>query len=535
MLSDLSKIGDFAAKRAIHKYEVKRNAPDYKDFFVEAFKVIEPNTNYKHNWHIDYLCNVLQKETDRIAKGEPKECDIIINIMPRSLKSYLVTMLWNAWAWTKYPYLRFTTLSYSQPLSEEHSYKTREFLKSNWYQDNFGDVFNLSKSQDSKRYFTNDKSGERKASSVGGQLTGSGANILIFDDPVKPPKQGEYAISETELNECNSWHDSTAYNRVNDPLVDLRVYVMQRLHNNDLTGHLLKKKKQKYKLICIPGELGDNVNPPDLKKHYKVDRDFKDTKVFFRDRFPKSVLLNYEENMLDNYSGQVNQKPSTEGGNILKLDYFTKISSDDLPKKVNKSLCGWDLATGKKQKKNKSASAYTYGYRHNDEIFIVDYGYVWKEFPQLIKYIKSKPAPHWIEDKSAGQDAVPELQAHGVEAHSYPNNNQDKFQKAAMAASKVKRLKVYVLDTIWDEFLGDNNKGKEQGICEFPNAVWDDLLDSFCIFIDKISEGIITISDIQEMAEINRHLKSKSRVDSIKEIRQINSWGRSGSFSGHSI
>lgn len=530
---NLDQIGEFAEKRAIQKYESKRNAWRYKDFFIEAFNVMEPGTKYKHNWHIDYLCGRLEEETDRIARGEKKTADIIINIMPRSLKSYAVTMLWNAWAWTKYPHLRFLTLSYSAPLSQEHSFKTRELIKSDWYKDHFGDIYSLSTSQDAKQYFTNSKGGERKASSVGGQLTGSGSNILIFDDPVKPPKQGEYAISETEIRECNSWHDSTAYNRINDPVVDLRVYVMQRLHNNDLTGHLLNKKNQKYELICIPGEFGDNIRPKEIRKYYQVDKEFPKRKVFFRDRFPKSVLKTYEENMIDNYSGQVNQNPTREGGGVWRLDYFIPISYDDLPTRVSKKLTGWDLATGKKQKKDRSASAYVTGFRWKDEIYVTDFGYVWKEFPRLIPYMKKQQPPHWIENKSAGKDAVPTLKEDGIEAYEYSNENMDKFQHAAFASAKVKRLKVFVVDTIWDEFLGDNNKGKEQGICEFPNATWDDVHDAFCVFLNKISEGMVFSEDIKELIGGNRENNAKKRR--VVNAGDISTFSSHGSFRGNSI
>lgn len=529
-MTGLSAIGEFAEKRATKKYQIKNEAIPYREFFKQAFPIMEPGTALKDNWHIDFLCDRLEQETRRIHRGEPKKSDIIINIMPRSLKSYICTILWNAWTWTVFPEIRFITLSYAYPLSVEHSSKTRDLIKSDWYQDKFGHVFDLKKSQDSKQYFTNTKGGERKASSVGGQLTGSGANILIFDDPVKPPKQGEFVINETEIREANSWHDSTAYNRVNDPVVDLRVYVMQRLAHNDMTGHLLAKKSQEYEHICIPGELTEDVKPESIRKFYQPDPDAGNKRVFFLDRFPKKVLLNYEENMLDNYPGQVLQRPVKEGGGIWKEEYFRKISYDDVPVGRFKSLTAWDLATNKKQKKTNSASAYVYGFKTKDAIYVMDVGYVWKEFPELIPYIMKKPEPHYIENKSAGKDAVPELQAKGITAYEYKNENKDKFQSAQFAAAKAKRLKVYVVDTIWEKLMNS----KEQGILEFPAAIWDDVHDAFCIFMDKISEGMITEAEVREMLSANKKSQMIRNMDR-PSFSLTSGSSRGGSFRGHSI
>lgn len=523
----LSKITDYAANVADGEYKIRDNVPDYKDFFIEAFEVLEPGTKLKHNWHIDYLCDRLQREVERIARGEPKDKDIIINIMPRSLKSYIATIMLNAWTWAKFPTIRFVTISYAYDLSLEHSDKTRQLIKSDFYQREFGHAYDIIRSQDSKKHFVNDKGGERKASSVGGQLTGSGGNIMIFDDPVKPPQMGEITINETEMKTANEWHDSTAYNRLNDPVVDIRIYVMQRLHNNDMTGYLLRKENQEYEHICIPGELTDDVKPTYIRRFYQSDLDFDDVKVFFRDRFPKHVLMNYEENMLGNYSGQVNQRPSKKGGGEWKEEYFTPIARRDLPILRNKKGTAWDLANSKADKKKSSASAWVSGFRYGEGVYINDCGWVRREFAKLIPIIKSKTAPHWIEDKSAGKDAVSVLKEDGIEAEEYPNENRDKFENAAIFSAKAEKMKIYVCEDIWDKLLTND----QQGVCQFPTASYDDLHDAMCIFISKMSEGIITKGDVEDMNRMNRRAIAVMK----KETSSIRTFSIQGSFRGNSI
>jgi len=528
MFEGFGEMANHASKQVGQKYRVKESVPDYKDFFKPAFEQLEQGTKLQWNWHIPYICDVLQQEAERIARGEPKEHDLIINIMPRSLKSYLVTILWNAWTWAKFPSIKFITTSYGDGLATEHSGKTRKLIKSDWYQDRYGAAFSMDKSQDAKSYFRNEQGGERKATSVGGQITGSGGNILIFDDPVKPPDKDEVTVNLNEINQANRWHESTAFNRINDPQVDLRVYVMQRLHNKDMTGFLMEEKEHvSYKHICIPGELQDYVKPKKLKKYYKVDKDFNDTKLFFRDRFSKRVLLQYEESMGQSYSGQVNQNPQEEEGGTWKLAYFTPIKRKDLPAQHGKEGTGWDLATSKKAKKTNSSSAFVYGYRWNNAIYVTNCDWFFLEFPELIPKIKEQNEPHWIENKSSGKDAVPQLKADGILAYEHKNKNRDKFQNAAFGANRAKRLQVYVVEDIWDKLL----TGDAQGVCNFPTASWDDLHDAFCVFLENISEGMVSSKDLKEMLNANKQAQSQRSKDS----SAIGSIRRESSFRGNSI
>lgn len=534
MFEGFDKITDHASDQVGGQYRRREKVPDYKDFFEPAFNVLEPGTQLNWNWHIGYLCDQLQAEVERISRGEPSNGDMIINIMPRSLKSYLCTILLNGWAWAKYPSMKFITVSYADPLAVEHSGKTRKLLKSDWYQDHFGDSFTFDKSQDAKGYFRNNQGGERKATSVGGQITGSGSNILIIDDPVKPPSNDEITINLNEIHTANNWHDSTFYNRVNDPDVDMRIYVMQRLHNNDLTGYISNKENQEFKHISIPGEFKksdeDNddvdleIKPKKLKKHYKPDEHFSNYMLFFRDRFSKGTLKTYQENMGDNYSGQVLQSPSKKGGNIWKDEYFTRITYEQLPPRKGKEGTGWDLATSKSAKKDNSSTAFVYGFRWQGVIYVTECGWFFDEFPEVVESIKEGKPPHWIENKSAGKDAVPSLKRDGIDAREHKNENRDKFQMASFGAKKAKKHQICVLSGIYSKLV----TGEKQGLCEFPSVIWDDLHDAFCIFLENMTDGIMTGEDVKQVIAMNKKA-GKANSPSIASTM------RGSSFRGHSI
>ena len=98
---------------------------DFFEFVKKAVTIIEPSTTFVFNWHIEYLCKRAQQMIEDVNAGVPKEKDLIINVPPRSMKSLIFSVFLNAWAWTRFPHLKFMTISYSDVLSSKFSYKTR--------------------------------------------------------------------------------------------------------------------------------------------------------------------------------------------------------------------------------------------------------------------------------------------------------------------------------------------------------------------------------------------------------------------------
>ena len=84
------------------------------------------------------------------------------------------------------------------------------------------------------------------ATSVGGVLTGRGADLIILDDPLKP----EDALSETRRNSANDWYDNTLLSRLNSKKSGVIIIVMQRLHQNDLVGHVLEQED--WEVLSFP-------------------------------------------------------------------------------------------------------------------------------------------------------------------------------------------------------------------------------------------------------------------------------------------
>ena len=70
--------------------------------------------------------------------------------------------------------------------------------------------------------------------------------MIIVDDPHKL----EEALSDSARARVLDWHDGTLASRFNDPKTGIEVVVMQRLHERDLSGHLLERGG--YTHLCLP-------------------------------------------------------------------------------------------------------------------------------------------------------------------------------------------------------------------------------------------------------------------------------------------
>ena len=162
---------------AVRKERAERNLAE---FIRQAWPVLEPNTAYIHNWHIDLIAEYLQAVND----GEIHR--LLINMPPRHMKSIEATICYPVWTWTRHPEKRFIKVSYSDSLSRELNVRSRDVILSDWYQRNWGGVFTLKDDVNRQNEFQNDHMGLMLSTSTGGALTGKGGDVIIIDDPQNP-------------------------------------------------------------------------------------------------------------------------------------------------------------------------------------------------------------------------------------------------------------------------------------------------------------------------------------------------------------
>jgi hypothetical protein len=207
-------------------------------FIERVFMHLNPSTSYAPNWHIELIATKLEAVFDGRIKR------LIINVPPRSLKSIMCSVAFPAWALGHQPALSFLCASYGQDLARTHAQDCRNVMTSQWYQRCFGPRMKAGRPAVDDLRTT--AGGGRRATSVGGVLTGLGGDVIVIDDPLKPDE----AVSDVLRNAANNWLDNTVMSRFNNQKTGAMIIIMQRLHLDDVVGHVLEQGD--WEIVSLP-------------------------------------------------------------------------------------------------------------------------------------------------------------------------------------------------------------------------------------------------------------------------------------------
>lgn len=302
----------------------------FYEFVKEFWDEVSPEIPH-WNWHVEFLCNELQKIAERVFKGLPKEYDLIINISPGTTKSTICSIMFPAWVWTRMPRARVIGASYAYSLAMDLSRKNRDVVKCEKYQKLFPGI-KIREDQDSKGYFINTVKGDRYSVGVNGAVMGMHGHFIIVDDPLDP----QQAMSEAEINIANNWMSETLPSRKVDKRVTPMILIMQRLHQNDPTGFRLERvKKSPVRHICLPAEESPMIYPAGLRRFYKDG-------LMDPVRLNRTVLhAAYEDLGEFGYAGQHMQNPVPRGGALF---HVTRLVFEEPPQHFKKIVRNWDKA-----------------------------------------------------------------------------------------------------------------------------------------------------------------------------------------------
>lgn len=319
-------------------------------FFLQYFWSEYSQDDFEPNWHIEYICDELEIVARRVAEGKPKLYDLIINVPPGSTKTAIVSIMFPIWCWVNWFHLKFITASYTAGLALESAEYSRDIIRSEKFKMVFPEI-GIKSDKDMKSNFRVIKrefvkkgyvprlhtGGNRFSTSVTGSVTGFHGHINIWDDPLDPMR----AVSETEIKKANHWMDNVLPFRKVDKEVTVEIGIMQRLHQNDPTAHLLETRKGKIKHICLPGEIKnfkDMVQPPELVKKYSKDG------LLDKNRLNWNVLNDLNNLGQFTYGGQVGQNPVPLGGGMFKTEHFILIERPPFENDVTQVVRYWDKA-----------------------------------------------------------------------------------------------------------------------------------------------------------------------------------------------
>lgn len=291
--------------------EAYRLENDLGLFMREAWHVLEPATPFVPNWHIDAIAEHLEAVTEREIKK------LVINIPPRMLKSLAVSVFWFCWEWTTKPWTKWLYSSYIEKLSVRDSLKCRNLIRSAWYQARWGHLFALSGDQNVKTRFDNTRSGFRIATSETGFATGEGGDTLVWDDPHNPKKAESAQTRDATLE----WHDQTWSTRLNDPVNGAKVGIMQRLHEQDMTGHILATEDG-WEHLMLPMRYDPKRSSVTVIGNN--DPRTEEGELLFAERFPEEAVRAIEKS-LGPYgrAGQFQQSPTARKGGQFERAWFS--------------------------------------------------------------------------------------------------------------------------------------------------------------------------------------------------------------------
>jgi predicted phage terminase large subunit-like protein len=444
----------------------------FYDFFVEFWDVIE-TVELIPNWHIKEICDQLQEVYEIWDRGE-KQPDVLINVPPGSSKSTIVTQMFPAWLWTKNPKIRVISSSYSADLSVIHAVKTRDILKSEKYNRFYPGHIVFKSDTDGKTHYKNTQNGERFVTSTGGTVTGMHGDFILNDDPIKP--MGAAGADSAALKNAETFITETLSSRKTNKKRTVTIMIMQRLHDKDPSGIWLKKKGKKLRHICLPATISNDVKPESLKAKY-INGHLDPNRLGPDEIAEVKIDLGSR-----GYAGQYMENPTPEGGDIWKEDWFKVLPDHLFPGPEDMESYGTDWDTAYTEDQENDASAWVTSGRIQYNTYIDKAGYTRKELPELVKFMRMMPSPHYVEAKASGKSAAQVLKRLGITAIEVEISGKgDKIARTKIATPRVEAGFVFIRESLYQMLLHD----EEQGLLRFPNGAHDDLNDAFTQAIQR--------------------------------------------------
>lgn len=430
-------------------------------FAFHAFQFLNPGRMLTNAWHLQYLCELftqIEMSSHRI---------LIVNIPPRNLKSTLISVLWPAWLLGRDPTKRILVASYCQKLSTKLSLDTRHIMSCDWYKKAFPELV-IAQDQNEKHKFMTSQHGFRMAVSTNGMVTGEGGDILILDDPHNPKE----IFSDCLRNKTINWFEQVFSSRLNNQKSGKIILVMQRLHFQDLAGHLIERGGCQVVNLPIIFDREQEISFGNKVK--KISKG----ELLDPSRFDRVTIDNIRIQLGEMaFSAQYLGAPVLMSGNFIKKDQI--ILNDNLPTFPDQVVQSWDSASCNSE--NSDYSVCTTWYLKDDNFYLVD---LFKEkcnFTELKQaahscWLKHKPDLVLIEGKSSGLALIDEMLEQGMPVIKV-TPHEDKTTRLMHVLCYFENRKVIFCKGSYNYIELQNE------LLQFPQGAHDDQVDSITQFL----------------------------------------------------
>jgi len=470
---------------------------DLGHFAARCFYDLNPQTELAPNWHLEVIAAKLT------AVSEGKIRRLVINLPPRHLKSLIASVAFPSWCLGHDPSAQILCVSYAQDLADKLARDCRGIMMSPWYRRIF--PTRLAPHRQAVQEFITTRQGYRLATSTGGVLTGRGADIILIDDPLKPDE----ALSQAQRQAANEWYDHTLYSRQNDKQQGTIVIIMQRLHEDDLVGHVLAQEP--WEVVCFPAIAeADEVHEIETvwgPRGFRRDQG----EALHPEREPLDTLDRIRRTIGEyNFAGQYQQSPAPSGGGLVKVDWFKRYRENERPERFDRIVQSWDTANKATELSDFSVCT-TWGVKGKD-LFLLSVFRRRLEYPALKRAVRDQQSQFdanvvLIEDKASGTQLIQELIADGCHGVTRYQPDCEKIMRLHAQTAIIENGFVHIPETApWvAEYLHE--------MSVFPKGKHDDQVDSTAQFLDWFKTpmphwGIYEVTR-RQVAELERRRQPK--------------------------
>ena len=445
---------------------------DLVTFAQLCFYILKPTTQLLMNWHIKAIAHQLE----RIRLGQQKR--LIVAVPPRHLKSIITSVAYPAFILGQDPSKTIIVASYAADLAIKHGNDFRAIIQSDMYRKVFPNV-HIAKNTESE--VTTTAGGCRIATSVDGPITGRGCDIAIIDDPLKP---GE-ALSDARRERVNDWYYQTFLSRLDDPRNAAIVLVMQRLHENDLAGTLLRSSEEWFYLKLPAIAACDETIVVGSSQIYER----REGEALHAGRMPLDELEKRREEVgTDTWQAQYQQEPVPPGCYMIRRTWVQRY--DVPPPRTSRSRVIQSIDTAIKAGPLNDYSVITTWQIEDHRYYLIDVARKRLEYPYLKAFVweqmeKHRPNEILIEDAGTGWALIHELKLTRYNVIGVRPEG-DKRTRAQIVAAKFESGKIFLpLSAPWLAEL-------EAELFSFPQSRHDDQVDSISQALAYESTGYDT-------------------------------------------
>jgi len=484
------------------------------------------NPSFSVGPHHRVLCDQLM----RIENGDIDR--LMIFISPRSSKSLISSTYFPAWVLGRNPYWQEIAVSHSDDLATRFGRAIRDIINTDAYASIFPKV-NIRKDNRAANSWALEhekkQAGSFLAAGSGSGIAGFGAHLAIIDDPISE----QDAFSKTRRDSLNEWYSSGLRTRLMPG--GKVVIVMTRWHEDDLAGHLLKLEdnspmSDKWEVVSIPalntteslekleegreklieqGYLSQDFTTLDLGESFWPASDLKDGFCWTTE----DIIRTKNNTPSFKFDALYGQAPSSESGNIIKLEYWQDWSKDE-PPDCDYIIQSWDTAFSTRNTADYSAittwGVFSDGISPPNLILLGAERGRW-DYPTLREKAVKKWTEHkadsiLIEKKASGQSLIQDLRLAGLPIFEF-NPDKDKITRAYTITGLFHNGRIYApFKKDWAMDVIDEARA-------FPTGSHDDYMDTISQALlwmrngGYVSNSADTWLDSQEENIYNRQRK----------------------------